>query len=73
MVAAVIAVIAGVRPGICMTAEPMSMRLVCPAIQDRMLGASDPYASAAQTTDRPSRSASRAIARWSAGVLQAAW
>ena len=51
MVAAVIAVIAGVRAGICMTAAPRSIRSVCPAIQASMLGESEPYASAAQTTE----------------------
>jgi len=65
-VAAVIAVIAGVRAGICITALPTSMRSVCPAIQDSMVTESDPYASAAHTTAYPSRSASRARARWSA-------
>ena len=68
MVAAVIAVIAGVRAGICMIAEPTSMVLVWPAIQASMVGASEPYASAAHTTEKPSRSASWARARWSAGV-----
>ena len=51
MVAAVIAVIAGVRAGICITALPMSIRSVCPAIQASMLGESEPYASAAHTTE----------------------
>ena len=51
MVAAVIAVMAGERAGICMTADPTSIRSVCPAIQDRMLGESEPYASAAHTTE----------------------
>ena len=51
MVAAVIAVIAGVRAGICMTAAPTSIRAVCPAIQASMLGESEPYASAAHTTE----------------------
>ena len=51
MVAAVIAVIAGLRAGICMTAAPRSIRSVCPAIQASMLGESEPYASAAQTTE----------------------
>ena len=73
MVAAVIAVIAGLRAGICMTAAPMSIRSVCPAIQDSMVGESEPYASAAHTTEYPSRSASCASARWSAGVVHAAW
>ena len=55
-----------------MTAVPTSIRSVCPAIQDSIVGESEPYASAAQTTEKPSRSASWASARWSAGVLQAA-
>ncbi len=63
VVVAVIAVAAGVRAGICMTAAPTSIRSVCPAIQASMLGASEPYASAAHTTAYPSRSASRARAR----------
>ena len=49
--AAVIAVAAGVRAGICITALPRSMAVVCPANQARTLGASEPYASAAQTTE----------------------
>jgi hypothetical protein len=48
--AAVIAVMVGVRAGICITAEPTSIRLVCPASQASTVGLSDPYASAAQTT-----------------------
>jgi hypothetical protein len=51
MVVAVIAVAAGVRAGICMTAAPRSIRPVWPAIQASMLGASEPYASAVQTTE----------------------
>src|SRR5690606_34829147 len=34
---------------------------------------SEPYASAAHTTEKPSRSASCANARWSAGVVHAVW
>ncbi|GFJ94563.1 hypothetical protein Prum_082050 [Phytohabitans rumicis] len=71
IVAAVIAVAAGVRAGICMTALPRSMVEVWPAIQARVLGESEPYASAAHTTAYPSRSASWAMARWSAGVVHA--
>ena len=41
-VAAVIAVIAGVRPGIWKMAEPILMRLVWPATQPRIVAASDP-------------------------------
>jgi hypothetical protein len=51
MVAAVIAVAAGVRAGICMTAAPRSIRSVCPASQASVLGESEPYASAAHTTE----------------------
>ena len=51
MVAAVIAVVAGVRAGICMTALPRSIVVVCPASQASTLGASEPYASAAHTTE----------------------
>ncbi|GFJ84327.1 hypothetical protein Phou_085070 [Phytohabitans houttuyneae] len=61
--AAVIAVVAGVRAGICMTPLPTSMVEVCPAIQARVLGESDPYASAAHTTEYPKPSAACAIAR----------
>ncbi len=48
--AAVIAVQAGVRAGICMTALPTSMRSVWAATHESTVGASDPYASAAHTT-----------------------
>ncbi len=50
-VAAVIAVIAALRAGICMTAAPTSMRSVCAATHDSTVGASEPYASAAQQTE----------------------
>jgi hypothetical protein len=50
-VAAVIAVIAGLRAGICMIAEPTSTRSVCAATQDSTVTTSEPYASAAQTTE----------------------
>jgi hypothetical protein len=49
-VVAVIAVIAGLRAGICMTAAPRSMRSVWPASQASTLGESELYASAAHTT-----------------------
>lgn len=49
-VAAVIAVIAGVRAGICSTAAPTSIRDVRAAIQVSTVTASEPYASAAHTT-----------------------
>jgi hypothetical protein len=48
-VAAVIAVIAGERPGIWRIADPSLMRSVCAAIQARIVTASEPYASAVQT------------------------
>jgi hypothetical protein len=51
MVAAVIAVIAGLRAGICITAAPTSIDWVWPAIQASIVGESEPYASAAQTTE----------------------
>ena len=41
-VAAVIAVIAGVRAGICMTPAPSPIVVVCPASQASTVGASDP-------------------------------
>ena len=48
-VAAVIAVFAGVRPGICMIAEPTLIRLVDAASHASTVTASVPQASAAQT------------------------
>jgi hypothetical protein len=41
-VAAVIAVIAGVRAGICRTADPISICRVCAPTQESTVGASDP-------------------------------
>ncbi len=41
---------AGVRAGICITAEPIAMVEVCAASQASTVGLSDPYASAAHTT-----------------------
>jgi hypothetical protein len=67
-VAAVIAVIAGVRAGICRIALPTSIRVVCAATHANTVGASDPYASAAHTTEKPSRSASLANARFVASL-----
>jgi len=49
-VAAVIAVIVGVRAGICRMALPTPIVCVFAARKDRTLTASEPYASAAQTT-----------------------
>ena len=48
-VAAVIAVMVGVRPGIWKMADPILIRVVCPAIQPRIVAESDPYASAVHT------------------------
>ncbi len=56
-VAAVIAVFAGVRPGICMIAEPTLIVVVDAASQARTVTASVPHASAAQTESYPSASA----------------
>ena len=41
-VAAVMAVMAGERPGIWKMAEPRRIFVVCPAIQPRMVAASEP-------------------------------
>ena len=71
--AAVIAVIAGVRAGICMTAAPMSIRSVWPAIQASMVGESEPYASAAQTDRVAEPVGLLGERRWSAGVVHAVW
>ncbi len=49
-VTAVIAVIAGVRAGICMIADPTAIRSVRAATHDSTVTTSDPQASAAQTT-----------------------
>ena len=49
--AAVIAVIAGVRAGICMIALPMSIRDVLAARKPSTDTTSEPHASAAQTTE----------------------
>jgi aryl-alcohol dehydrogenase-like predicted oxidoreductase len=69
-VAAVIAVMVGVRAGIWKIAEPTSIRSVCAASQANSVAASEPYASATQTAAMPSRSASRASASRSAAVFQ---
>ncbi len=58
-VIAVIAVMAGVRAGICMIAVPSLILLVLAAIQVSGVMASFPYASAVQTESYPSFSASR--------------
>ena len=61
-VAAVIAVIAGVRAGICMIAVPIPICSVVAAIQEATVTASAPQASEVQTESKPSRSAAWAIA-----------
>ena len=61
-VATVIAVIAGVRAGICMIAVPIPICSVVAAIQEATVTASAPQASDVQTEWKPSRSASCAIA-----------
>ena len=66
---AVIAVNAGVRPGICMTAEPSRSLVVVAASQERTVTASVPHASAAQAESNPSRSASWASATSSVGLV----
>jgi hypothetical protein len=68
-VAAVIAVIAGERPGIWKMAEPILMRDVCAASHASTVAASEPYASAAQTESNPAASASRTTSSWSAAVM----
>ena len=65
--AAVIAVIAGLRAGICMIAEPTWIVDVCAASQARTVGLSEPYASAAHTTEKPRASACRVNAADLAG------
>jgi hypothetical protein len=49
MVIAVMAVLAGERPGSCMIAVPSLILLVCAPIQARGLTASEPQASAVHT------------------------
>ena len=66
--AAVIAVIAGVRAGICMMAVPTWIRVVWAAIQVSGTIASDPYASAVHTEKKPSDSAACASPTLSAGA-----
>src|SRR5213593_690080 len=56
-VAAVIAVIAGERPGIWKIAEPILILSVFAASHARTVAASEPYASAAQTESNPADSA----------------
>ena len=61
-VAAVMAVIAGVRAGICMIADPPRIRSVCASSHVSGVMQSVPYASAVHTESYPSRSASCACA-----------
>jgi hypothetical protein len=69
-VAAVIAVIAGVRPGICIRPDPSATRSVtalrCPSTDT----ASWPHASATHTESSPASSAWRASATCSSGENQ---
>ena len=53
------AVIAGVRPGICMMAVPSPILVVFAAMNDSGTIASLPYASAVHVEVKPRRSASR--------------
>jgi hypothetical protein len=62
-VTAVIAVIAGDRPGIWRIAAPSLMRSVWAANQASGVAASEPYASAVQTESNPALSASSSSAR----------
>jgi hypothetical protein len=60
-VATVIAVVAGVRAGICMIAVPIPICSVVAAIHDATVTASAPQASEVQTEWKPRRSACCAI------------
>ena len=66
--AAVIAVIAGERPGIWKIAEPILICSVCAASHASTVAASEPYASAAHTEWKPAASASWTSSSWSDGV-----
>ncbi len=68
-VAAVIAVFVGVRPGICMIAEPSLILSVFAARYARTVTASVPHASAVQTESKPSRSACCTSGTRSAGFV----
>src|SRR3970282_163687 len=68
-VAAVIAVFAGVRPGICMIAEPSFIRSVVAPSQESTVTQSVPQASAAHAESYPRRSASCAMAIGSSGLV----
>src|SRR5919204_6632908 len=67
-VSAVIALVAGVRAGICATPVPMPIRVVRAATHAATEMASDPYDSADHTHASPSRSASSASGAGSARV-----
>ncbi len=67
--AAVIAVFAGVRPGICMIAEPSLILSVSAPSHESTVTQSVPQASAAHAESYPSRSASRARASSSSGFV----
>ena len=66
---AVMAALAGVRPGICMIAEPTLIRVVVAASHDSTVMQSVPHASATQAESKPSRSASCAFAISSVGFV----
>ena len=68
IVAAVMAVMAGVRPGIWKMAEPSLSFSVCAPSHVSTVAVSDPYASAAQTESKPAASASRTISSCSEAV-----
>ena len=63
------AAFAGVRPGICMIAEPTFNVVVVAASQDSTVTQSVPHASAAHAESNPSRSASCAFAIRSVGFV----
>ena len=69
-VAAVIAVIAGVRAGICISPEPRSIRSVTALRCPRTETTSCPQASATHTESSPARSAWRASSTCSSGENQ---
>ena len=64
---AVIAVAAGDRAGICITAVPTPIRSVREATHARVETASEPYASALQIASKPAASASRTRGMTSVG------
>jgi hypothetical protein len=66
---AVMAVVAGVRAGICMTAVPTPIRSVRAATHVSVVTASEPYASALHTESKPRRSASATRGSTSTGPV----